>query len=51
MTHRQELCRPLAPFTTNWEAARRSTELLAELNPSAVCAGHGVEANGIFLSR
>jgi glyoxylase-like metal-dependent hydrolase (beta-lactamase superfamily II) len=36
-----ELCNPPAPFTTDWEAARRSVETLAELEPRAIGAGHG----------
>ena len=41
ITEKQEFCRPAAPFTTDWEAARRSVELLADLEPNAVGAGHG----------
>lgn len=41
ITEKQEFCRPAAPFTTNWQAAQRSVELLAELEPNAVGAGHG----------
>jgi glyoxylase-like metal-dependent hydrolase (beta-lactamase superfamily II) len=46
MTHRQEFRRPPAPFTTDWIAARRSIELLASLDPSAVGAGHGIPMTG-----
>jgi glyoxylase-like metal-dependent hydrolase (beta-lactamase superfamily II) len=46
MTHKQEFRRPPAPFTTDWQAARRSIEALAGLNPSAVGAGHGIPVTG-----
>ncbi len=46
MTHKQEFRRPPAPFTTDWVAARRSIELLSELEPSAVGAGHGIPMTG-----
>jgi glyoxylase-like metal-dependent hydrolase (beta-lactamase superfamily II) len=41
ITEKQEFCNPAAPFTTDWQAARRSVELLADLEPKAVGAGHG----------
>ncbi len=46
MTHKQEFRRPPAPFTTDWQAARRSIEALAGLNPTAVGAGHGRPMTG-----
>src|SRR5580658_9476843 len=40
---RQEprISRPPAPFTYDWDQARRSVELLADLRPMAIGAGHG----------
>ena len=42
ITEKQEFCNPAAPFTTDWQAAERSVRLLAELEPNAVAAGHGL---------
>ncbi|MGI8640928.1 MAG: MBL fold metallo-hydrolase [Pyrinomonadaceae bacterium] len=41
ITEKKEFCNPPAPFTTDWQAARRSVGLLAELEPNVVGAGHG----------
>lgn len=41
LTMEKEFCHPPAPFTTDWRAARRSVEVLAELEPEIVAAGHG----------
>ncbi|MBA2737927.1 MAG: MBL fold metallo-hydrolase [Pyrinomonadaceae bacterium] len=41
LTEKQEFHTPPAPFTTDWQAARRSVELLADLEPNVVAAGHG----------
>ncbi len=41
VTQAKEFCHPPAPFTTDWQAARRSVEILAELEPQIVAAGHG----------
>ncbi|MDQ3181154.1 MAG: MBL fold metallo-hydrolase [Acidobacteriota bacterium] len=41
ITEKKEFCSPPKPFTTDWQAARRSVELLAELEPRVVAAGHG----------
>ena len=46
LTQQRELRPPPAPFTTDWEAARRSVERLAELEPETVAAGHGVPMTG-----
>jgi glyoxylase-like metal-dependent hydrolase (beta-lactamase superfamily II) len=40
------LCRPPAPLTTDWEAARRSVQALAALEPRVVAAGHGLPVAG-----
>lgn len=46
ITEEPEFCPPPAPFTTDWIAARRSVEILAELEPNAVAAGHGQPISG-----
>ncbi|MDQ3321121.1 MAG: MBL fold metallo-hydrolase [Acidobacteriota bacterium] len=46
LTEVKEFCHPPAPFTTDWTAARRSVEILAELEPNAVAAGHGQPMTG-----
>ena len=43
---RPEVDRPPAPLTPDWDAARRSVEHLAELEPATVGAGHGVPMTG-----
>jgi len=40
-TQRPELHGPPAYFTTDWDAARRSVELLAALRPAHIAPGHG----------
>ncbi len=42
ITLERELRQPPATFTTDWGAARRSIEQLAELRPSVIAAGHGL---------
>lgn len=46
VTRERELHRPPAPFTTDWEAAKRSVERLSELEPSVIAAGHGLPMVG-----
>lgn len=46
LTEEKEFCHPPAPFTTDWTAARRSVEILAELKPNFVAAGHGQPFTG-----
>ncbi len=41
ITEKKEFCRPPAPFTTDWVAARESVVKLAALEPKVVAAGHG----------
>jgi glyoxylase-like metal-dependent hydrolase (beta-lactamase superfamily II) len=43
---RQQVCRPPAPATTDWQMARRSFQLLASLRPNVIAAGHGVPMKG-----
>lgn len=46
-----KFCKPPAPFTTDWQASRRSIELLAELEPNVVAAGHGLPISGADTAR
>lgn len=46
VTMPQELSGPPTPLTTDWFAAMESVQLLAELKPSLVAAGHGVPMEG-----
>jgi glyoxylase-like metal-dependent hydrolase (beta-lactamase superfamily II) len=41
-----EICRPPAPFTYDWDQAHRSVELLADLRPATIGAGHGEPMSG-----
>lgn len=41
LTNTQSVQGPPIPLTTDWEAARKSVEKLAELNPRALACGHG----------
>ncbi len=51
LTHARELARPPVPFTTDWLAARASIRRLADLEPSAIGAGHGRELTGSEVGR
>ncbi|HEX6038019.1 MBL fold metallo-hydrolase [Longimicrobium sp.] len=51
VTEHRELDRPAAPFTTDWQAARRSVGRLADLAPSVIGAGHGIPLAGAGLAR
>lgn len=42
LTKQQKLCRPPVPATTDWQQARRSVHLLAELRPRVIAPGHGL---------
>jgi glyoxylase-like metal-dependent hydrolase (beta-lactamase superfamily II) len=46
ITHARELCRPPAPFTTDWGAVRESISALAALEPQTLAAGHGRPLDG-----
>jgi glyoxylase-like metal-dependent hydrolase (beta-lactamase superfamily II) len=46
LTQRQEVSRPPAYYTQDWEAARRSVEELAALEPVIAGTGHGVPMRG-----
>jgi len=41
-----QISRPPAPFTYDWDQAQRSVELLADLRPMAIGAGHGDPMSG-----
>ncbi len=41
LTQQQEVRRPPAYYTSDWQAARRSIETLAQLRPSVAATGHG----------
>jgi glyoxylase-like metal-dependent hydrolase (beta-lactamase superfamily II) len=42
----QRVCGPPAPSTPDWQRARESVELLAELWPLTIACGHGVPMSG-----
>jgi glyoxylase-like metal-dependent hydrolase (beta-lactamase superfamily II) len=46
ITEKKEFCSPPKPFTTDWQAAKRSINLLAALEPNVVAAGHGNPISG-----
>jgi glyoxylase-like metal-dependent hydrolase (beta-lactamase superfamily II) len=47
----REFHRPPAPLTPDWEAARRSIDTLAGLEPSVVAAGHGLPISGPHVAE
>ncbi len=51
LSQRQEVHGPPAYYTTDWDAARRSVEILAALQPSVAATGHGVPMRGERLLR
>jgi glyoxylase-like metal-dependent hydrolase (beta-lactamase superfamily II) len=46
LTKKPEISLPPPPFTCDWEAARKSVALLAELGPTAIGCGHGAPMSG-----
>jgi glyoxylase-like metal-dependent hydrolase (beta-lactamase superfamily II) len=50
-TRLQEVCRPPAYFTINWEASRASVRALARLEPNVAGTGHGIPMSGELLRR
>lgn len=46
VTRKKEINGPPAYFTQDWEAAQRSVEHLANLEPSVVATGHGLPMRG-----
>lgn len=51
LTQKQEVCGPPAYFTPDWEAARRSVQLLSDLRPEVAASGHGLPMQGEVLRR
>lgn len=51
LTRKRELSRPPAPFTPDWKAAHKSVEMLADLEPVAVAAGHGLPIEGSHVAE
>ena len=49
LTKPKQIDRPPAPFTPDWEATRASVHRLAELDPSAIAAGHGLPITGLSV--
>ena len=49
LTQRHEMHGPPAYFTPDWASARRSVELLADLEPEAAITGHGRAFQGLEL--
>ena len=51
VTKKQEIHRPPAYFTQDWEAARQSVQTLAALEPQVVASGHGLPMQGPFMRQ
>jgi glyoxylase-like metal-dependent hydrolase (beta-lactamase superfamily II) len=51
ITHPPELHGPPAYFTSDWVSARRSVELLSQLDPVVVAPGHGQPLCGAILPK
>jgi glyoxylase-like metal-dependent hydrolase (beta-lactamase superfamily II) len=51
LTQAPRVNRPPAYFTQDWDAARRSVQLLYEMDPAAVVTGHGLPMRGEQLHR
>src|SRR5438874_153715 len=51
LTQRQEVRRPPAYYTPDWQAARRSVEALARLQPNVAATGHGLPMYGDRMRR
>ena len=46
LTKKPEISLPPPPFTCDWDAARKSVALLAQLGPTVLGCGHGVPMSG-----
>lgn len=46
LTLKQIIARPPSPVTCDWDAARRSVEMLADLEPVTIACGHGIPMSG-----
>ena len=51
LTRRQEVRRPPAYYTTDWEAARRSVGTLLNLKPEVAATGHGRPMYGATMRQ
>lgn len=51
LTQSRKVRRPPAYYTTDWQAARRSVEMLAHLRPNVAATGHGVPMYGERMRR
>lgn len=51
LTRKQEVWRPPAYFTPDWESARESVLALAHLDPAVAATGHGIPMSGERLRR
>jgi glyoxylase-like metal-dependent hydrolase (beta-lactamase superfamily II) len=51
ITRKQEVSRPPAYFTPDWNAAGRSVRLLARLEPNVAATGHGIPMSGPEMRR
>jgi len=51
LTKRQEVRRPPAYYTTDWQAAHRSVAALAALEPAFAATGHGIPMLGQEMRR
>jgi len=50
VTQRPRISRPPAPFTSDWDEAHRSVQLLAALRPLVIGCGHGEPMKGSDVS-
>ena len=50
LLQKPRISRPPAPFTSDWDQAQRSVELLAGLKPMVIGAGHGPPMSGGLVS-
>jgi glyoxylase-like metal-dependent hydrolase (beta-lactamase superfamily II) len=46
LAKKKQICRPPTPITYDWDAARDSVRLLADLRPLTIAAGHGNPMTG-----
>jgi len=51
LTRKQEVHRPPAYYTIDWEAARHSVAALAALRPEVAATGHGIPMTGEDMRR
>ncbi len=42
----KRVCGPPTPFTPDWDVARKSVQLMAELRPLTIASGHGIPMSG-----